>query len=152
MEDETVKYEKIILIMMMIMIIGIIIMIGIIGSINKNTTEDNQIQKDEISNLEEGGEEYNIEQLNNFDFKVTNLNSSVKSKIKDINQFLLDMKEYIYINGLVQANCAECINVKELSGKVVIEFQLNNPETTIITATINLTDNTYIFSDNYQYN
>lgn len=138
-----------IIIMICIIIVGIIIVLGVIYRINT----DNNIEKEEdITNLEEGGEEYTKEHLKDVDFEITNLSNSVTSRIKDVNQFLLDMKEYIYLNGLVQANIAECININESEGKIIAEFRLNDPEKTIITATINVEDNTYTFSDNYLSN
>lgn len=145
------KNEKAILIsiivMICIIIVGITIVVGVIYRINK----DNNIEED-ISNLEEGGEEYSKEHLKDLDFEVTNLNSNIKSKIKDINKFLLDMKEYIYLNGFVQANIAECININEEENKMILQFRLNNPEKTIVLVNINLKDNTYEFSDNYVAN
>ena len=150
MEDRKLKYQKIILIMIMVIIIAIVVIVGIIYGINKNNkTNDTQNNEDEIRNLEESGEEYDQEHLNNFDFKVISLDTITQSKIQNINQFLMDMKEYIYINGFVQASSAECINVKETVKTIIIEFQLNNPERTVISANINLDDGTYTFSDNY---
>lgn len=138
-----------IIIMICIIIIGITIVVGVICRINTN----NKIEKEEdISNLEEGGEEYTKEHLQDIDFEVTNLSNNITSKIKNVNEFFLDMKEYVYLNGLVQANIAECININESEGKIIAEFRLNDPKKTIITATINLEDNTYTFSDNYLSN
>ena len=151
MEDIKLKYEKIIVITMVVLVIGIICIVGMIYGINKNNIIENKEEdEDEISNLEESGEEYNIEHLNNFDFEVINLDGNTTSKIKDINQFLLDMKEYMYINGLVQISKVECISVNEVDNKLLIEFKLNDPKNTILSASINLKDNTYTFSDNYQ--
>lgn len=153
MEEIKLKNDKNILIIISVMILIILIcIILILVAMHINKTNNNDGEYDEIANMEEGGEEYHKEHLKNMNFEVTNLSSDIKSRIKDVNQFLIDMKEYIYLNGLVQANLAECINIGEEENKIILQFRLNNPEKTIISVNINLKDNTYEFSDNYLSN
>lgn len=148
MEDIYLKNDKILLIIIVIVIICIIAVIGLILSINKKDTTT-IIEEDEIANLQEGGAEYTTDELKTFEIKINNLDNNVKNKIKDYNKFILAMKEYIYKNGLVQADTAEYIGIKEEESKIIIRFKLNNANGTILSATIDLRDNSYKFSDNY---
>lgn len=153
MEEIKLKNEKNILIIISVMILIILIcIILILVAMHINKTNNNDEEYDEIADMEEGGEEYSKEHLEYMDFKVINLGSNITDKIKNVNEFLLDMKEYIYLNGLVEANCAEFINIDETENRIILEFRLNNPKKTIVLATISLKDNTYMFSDNYSAN
>lgn len=154
MEEIKLKNEKNILIIISVMILIIIICIILIlvaMHINKTNNNDDD-EYDEIADMEEGGEEYSKEHLKYMDFEVINLGSDITNRIKNINQFFLDMKEYIYLNGLIEANRAEFINIDETENKIILEFRLNNPKKTIVSATISLKDNTYMFLDNYSAN
>lgn len=141
------KNDKILLIIIFIVIICIIAVIGLILSINKK--DNTIIEEDEIANLQEGGAEYTTDELKNFEIKINNLDNDVKNKIKNYNKFILDMKEYMYKNGFVQADIAEYIGIKEEESKMTIYFKLNDSNETILSATIDLRDNSYKFLDNY---
>lgn len=148
MEDIYLKNDKILLIIIVIVVICIVAVIGLILSINKKDTTT-IIEEDEIENLQEGGAEYTTDELKTLEIKINNLDTNTKNKIKDYNKFILAMKEYIYKNGLVQANTAEYIGIKEEENKITMRFKLNDSNETILSATIDLRDNSYKFSDNY---
>ena len=135
------KNDKILLIMIILIIIAIIIIIGVIYFINRNRSIKEN--KDDVFDRQEGGAEYSTSELNNFELEITNLNSNIKNK----NQLTLKVKEYVYLNGLVQANQAECISSKEQESRIVLTLKLNDPKQTILTVVINLKDNTYQISE-----
>lgn len=139
------KSDKILLVIIIVTIISIIAIASLIYIINKN----NKMDKDEIWNQAEAGVEYSTEHLKNFKFEVINVDSNVKSKIPYYDTFIFKIKEYLYLNGLVQASTAEFVNFESNSTSMILKFKLNNPKQTIVTAKINLQDNTYTFSDNY---
>lgn len=138
------KSEKIIIILIVTIVIFIGGLIAIMFIINKN----NNIEDDEIRTLQEGGAEYTQDELKNINFEIIDLDNSIINKIK-YDQFIISMKEYIYINGLIQANKAEYISSRQEDNKITIQFRLNDTNKTIITAIVNINDYTYEFSDNY---
>lgn len=139
------KSDKILLVIIIVTIISIIVIASLIYIINKN----NKMDKDEIWNQAEAGVEYSTDHLKNFEFKVINVDNKVKNLIPQYDMFTFKMKEYLYLNGLVQASTAEFVDFESNDNNIIIKFKLNNPKQTIVTAKINLQDNTYIFSDNY---
>lgn len=139
------KSDKILLLIIIVIIISIMVIVSLIYIINKN----NQLQEDEIWNQAEAGVEYSTNHLKNYEFQVINVDIHVKNIIPEYDTFTLKMKEYLYLNGLVQASVAEFLDFKRDNTNIILTFKLNNPKRTIVTAKINLKDSTYIFSDNY---
>lgn len=139
MEDNTLKIDKIIIVLIVVLIICILAIIGVISNTNKNNDES-----DEIAKLQEGGKEYSISELNNFDFDIVNLDNSIKEKI-NYNEFIINLKEYIYINGLVEADKAQYVNSYEEGNEISILFELNDDKHTNLTAVINISNYTCKF-------
>lgn len=133
------KTDKIIIILIVFLVICILAIIGVISNINKNSDE-----VDEIAKLQEGGKEYSTDELNNFEFNIINLDNSIKEKI-NYNKFIISLKEYIYINGLVQADKAKYINSYEEGNEISILFELNDDKNTNLIAIINISNYTYKF-------
>lgn len=139
MEDNILKIDKIIIVLIVILIICILAIIGVISNTNKNNDES-----DEIAKLQEGGKEYSTSELNNFDFDIVNLDNSIKEKI-NYNEFIINLKEYIYINGLVEADKAQYVNSYEEGNEISILFELNDDKHTNLTAVINISNYTCKF-------
>lgn len=144
MEDKYLKSEKTIMILIFIIIIFIVGIIATIFLVNENK----EIEDDEIRKLQEGGAEYSRKELDNINFEISGINNTLKNKI-NYDEFVINMKEYIYLNGLIQATKAEYLNSKEEDSKIAIQFRLNDNKGTIVTAVIDKDSNKYVFEDNY---
>ena len=90
--------EKIVLTIIITLIISILILIGVINYFininNKQQEESNGI------NIEGDGGPYDEKYLDNFNFKIIDLTSYVKGKVKNKEQFTKKLKEYIYLNRI----------------------------------------------------
>ena len=144
MEDIYLKTEKLIIVLIITISICIVAIIGIILFINSN----NETEDDEIRKLQEGGTEYTTDELKGIEITIKNLDNNIKEQIK-YNKFIIAMKEYIYENGLIEADEAQCISVSDLENEIILQFRLNNSKLTILTAKINIKNYSYEFSDSY---
>ena len=144
MEDKYLKSEKTIMILIFIIIIFIVGIIATIFLVNENK----EIEDDEIRKLQEGRAEYSRKELDNINFEISGINNTLKNKI-NYDEFVINMKEYIYLNGLIQATKAEYLNSKEKDSEITIQFRLNDNKGTIVTAVIDKDSNKYVFEDNY---
>lgn len=127
---------------LVIIIFIISIIVAIVSSYNK---EEINVNNDDISKVQEGGEEYNSIHLNNFDFQIVNITKEVSDNIKDTYNFIYNMKEYLYKNGIVEANKAECIAYNIENDKMMIKFKLNDEKETRVIAKIDLIKEIYEF-------
>lgn len=128
----------------LILAIIIFIIIIIVAIVSFYKKEENNINKD-ISKVQESGEEYNSIHLNNFDFQIVNLTEEASNNIKNTYDFIYKMKEYLYKNGIVEANQAEYIAYNVEDDKMMIKFKLNDENQTRIIAKIDLTNELYEF-------
>ena len=144
MEDKYLKSEKTIIILIFIIIIFIVGIIATIFLVNENKEKED----DERRKLQEGGWEYSRKELDNINFEISGINNTLKNKI-NYDEFVINMKEYIYLNGLIQATKAEYLNSKEKDSEITIQFRLNDNKGTIVTAVIDKDSNKYVFEDNY---
>lgn len=133
--------NKLIYLILVIIIFIIIIMISIMSLYKKDEVNDNN----DISKVQESGEEYNSTHLNNFDFKLINISEEASKNIKDLNEFIYNMKEYLYKNGIVEANQAEYITYSIENKKMMIKFKLNDKSETRVVSKIDLETQTYEF-------
>lgn len=133
----------IIIILVAIIIIGATLATITILKINNKETMDLGIEKG-------GPVEYTEEILEHFELRITGI-SEIK-KIVNINEekFTIDMKEYMYKNGLVSATEAKYKEYEINNQFIVISFELNDKKKTTVFAKINENDNTYTFFDNYR--
>lgn len=133
------------LIAFIILIIVIIIVTLTILLTNKKNIDDNNYE--EIEERNEAGVAYDRTQLNNFNFTLSNMSDDIKSKISNMDDFLIEMKEYIYINGLVQANEGKFIEYGSDYDKYIeAKFLLNDDKNTVLKANIYLYKNKYEFT------
>lgn len=118
--------------------------------IKKDKNQTIETNETDVFDLQEGGSEYNSEHLNNYDFSIIDMDQDIKEKINNLDDFTFQMKEYIYLNGLVGGHTAKYINYTKNEKNVIkLEFILNDSEQTNIFAEVDLNNNTYKFSDNY---
>ena len=108
-------------------IITIIIILGIIITINMNEKQENEQQTNE--QWGQAGED-----------------NQTKSKISNLNEFIIELKYYMFSNGKVEGNRLEVTDQKEENNTLKIKFKFNDPKQTKIIATINLDqEQTYEF-------
>jgi len=88
-----------------IFIMCVILMIVILMSILVIKRAKKQ-GEDAIEHMQEGGIAYNENQLNNFTINIQGLTAEIEKKITNKKTFNLKFKEYIYLNGLVDAKNA----------------------------------------------
>lgn len=98
-----------------------------------------------ISSVSEGGEEFNSNHLNNFNFNIVNMNGDVINKISDISKFKYNMKEFLYKNGNVNCDEAKYISHELNDNTLTIKFKLNDSKESRLIAKINLQRDTYEF-------
>ena len=168
------KFKNKIILLISILIIAVIIILIIItnlinnnqpsnsSNIIQNETENNIIENDIIddenvvdtNNIDDdyifyhedetGIAEYSKEELNRFEFNIIDIPNELQSYINNINDFNMNIKEYIYKNGLVQASVA-----KQETNVILITFSLNDENKTNLFVKINFNDNNMQISDNY---
>lgn len=127
-------------ILIMIIILTIILLIIITFTIYIiNSNQDKEVN---VELLNEGGAEYEVSQLDNFEFEILGLNDEILSEI-NIDTLKLEMKEYVYLEGLVDANQALLQNWNTDNNVLYLEFLLNNENNTIINIEVNLSTNRY---------
>ena len=132
--------KKLIIVIMMIIILVLIIFILIYGINTKNEDENITIEE-----RNEGGEEYNITHLDNFDIKIEGLSDEIEDQIKDLEDFQIQFKEFVYLNGLVDADIANVISYNINENELQIDFQLNNPNQTKMYCIISILEQEYEF-------
>lgn len=98
-----------------------------------------------ISSVSEGGEEFNSNHLNNFNFNIVNMNGDVINKISDISKLKYNMKEFLYKNGNVNCDEAKYISHELNDNILTIKFKLNDSKESRLIAKINLQRDTYEF-------
>lgn len=95
------------IILIMVLLTSIVLIKNMIKNNEENSETIGSIETiDPIEEMQEGGIEYNENQLNNFTINIQGLTSEIEEKISNKEQFNLKFKEYIYINGLVDAKNA----------------------------------------------
>lgn len=135
--------NKLLYLILAVILIIVIIIVAIIMNYNNNNKDESNINN--ISERQEGGEEYNSKQLDNFNFNLVNMNSDVRKNIKDFSKFTYSMKEFLYKNGNVECNQAEFLAYDLKDNIMTIKFKLNNKEESRVIAKINLQKDTYDF-------
>ena len=96
---------------------------------NENTvTTDNATNDVFYSKEEMGNAKYSKDQLNNFSIEIKGMTNDISKYINDMSKFETDIKEYMYKNGLVDANVLEVqrSEYQESTKRLGIVFKLNN--------------------------
>lgn len=136
------KKKLLIILLILLVLIAIICIVVKLYQSNIKKEEENL----PVEQREEGGEAYNDTQLNNFDITIQGMKKEIEDEIKDMEDFELEFKKFIYLNGLVDANVAT-IEIYEINGnELKINFQLNNPARTQMTCIVNISEQKYEFS------
>lgn len=136
--------KKKLLIILLILLVLIVIICVVVKLYQSNAKEEEENLP--LEQREEGGEAYNDAQLNNFDITIEGMEREIENEIKDMDEFELEFKKFIYLNGLVDANIAT-IDSYEINGnELKINFQLNNPSKTQMTCIVNISEQKYEFS------
>lgn len=135
--------KKKLLIVLLILVVLMVIICIVVKRQQANTKKEENLQ---VEQREEGGEAYNDAQLNNFDITIERMEKEIEKEIKDMDDFELEFKKYIYLNGLVDANIATIESYNINGNELKINFQLNNPSATKMTCTVNISEQTYEFS------
>ena len=135
--------RKRILMLILIVVVVLAIVLIVLFTFQSRYSEENI----KIEDRYEAGQPYNRNQLNNFEFEVGNMTEEVTNKIDNIDEFKIQMKEFIYKKGLVQANKAKYIqNKQDEEGNIIAIFKLNNTKETIIYANLKSKEGKYEFS------
>lgn len=135
------KKLLIILLILVVLIVIICIVVKLQQSDTKREEENLPVEQ-----REESGEAYNDAQLDNFDITISGMEREIEKEINDMDDFELEFKKYIYLNGLVDANIATIESYNINGNELKINFQLNNPSATKMTCTVNISEQTYEFS------
>lgn len=98
---------------------------------NTNQSNVNEDSDDYIfyNEKETGDVEYNSEQLKNIEFEFDGITDDISKYINDIDTLELKIKEFVYLEGLVDATVAKVqkYEYQESTGRLGIIFDLNNP-------------------------
>lgn len=130
------KKNKIILFSILMLIVLLIILIIAINKIkNININEENE--EIPIEDRNEAGTEYTTEQLENVNIEISGLTEELQNEIGDINQFVHDFKEYLYLNGLIDANEAKIEDWQNENDILQIRIILNDINNSTILIEIN---------------
>lgn len=99
---------------------------------------------------ETGSAEYNEEQLNNFQVEII-IPDDVIRRVSNNEELYLKIKEYTFLNGLIDATKIEYQGLEEIKERnsLVIFLKLNNPDENVITILLNNNDNSIEFIDDY---
>lgn len=135
--------KKKLLIILLILVVLIVIICIVVKMKQTNTKKEEENLP--VEQREEGGEAYNDTQLNNFDITIEGMEKEIEKEIKDMDDFELEFKKYIYLNGLVDANIATIESYNINGNELKINFQLNNPSATKMTCIVNISEQTYEF-------
>lgn len=122
------------IILIMVLLTSIVLIKSMIKKNEENPETKESIESiDSIEEMQEGGIEYNENQLNNFTINIQGLTSEIEEKISNKEQFNLKFKEYIYINGLVDAENAILDKWQFKDDILYIRFKLDDiKETNLI--------------------
>lgn len=137
------KRSNIILVIIVICIILIIIM-SIVLIVIKEWK-----RKERLEEREEGGIEYEQVQAKNVEIDTREVIKEIEGVIKDINKIKENIKEYIFINGLVDANKITVKESKMEKNKIKLKVQLDDINNTILLFIIDIETQKMEIIENY---
>lgn len=158
--DKTKNYIKAVLIVLIfISLIAILLIVLKISKNDENKTKNNDVQidtqeerndvqanmvKKEISKYyseDEYGNALNIEDsISKFNIYISDVPKDIQRYIKDKNEYIKQIKIYMYFNGLVDATRVEYVTSKfsEELNKIGVKFKLNDVGNTILKVILDL--------------
>lgn len=136
------KKRLLIILLILLVLIIIICIVAKLNQVNSKKEEENL----PVEQREEGGEAYNDAQLNNFDITIEGMEKEIENEIKDMDDFELEFKKFIYLNGLVDADIATIESYEINENKLTINFQLNNSSQTKMIGIVDINEQKYEFS------
>lgn len=137
------KRSNIILVIIVILIILIIIM-SIVLIVIKEWK-----RKERLEEREEGGIEYEQVQAKNVEIDTREVIKEIEGVIKDVNKIKENIKEYIFINGLVDANKITVKESKMEKNKIKLKVQLDDINNTILLFIIDIETQKMEIIENY---
>ena len=137
------KRSNIILVIIVILIILIIIM-SIVLIVIKEWK-----RKERLEEREEGGIEYEQVQAKNVEIDTREVIKEIEGVIKDINKIKENIKEYIFINGLVDSNKITLKESKMEKNKIKLKVQLDDINNTILLFIIDIETQKMEIIENY---
>lgn len=137
--------KRILALIIFVLIIIFILLIILIAS-NIYSKDKNEINiKNEYIKVEErneSGAPYEVSELNNFNFKIENLSSKILDMISaDSAEIYVNVKEYIYLNGLVTANIGTVTGYESYNETIILLMELNDKKQTSLKIEIKLGEN-----------
>lgn len=118
-------------------IIVVIIIISIIIIMNKN-------YKTRKKTIEKWGQTAEVltkeEELKKIYIEILNLDEQAKRKIPNADEFLIELKYYMYQNGIIEGKILKMAEKKEENGTLKIKFVFDDPKRTKIIASIDLNE------------
>lgn len=131
------KFNKKILRVTIIVFIIIIIFIGLLiieNELVKRAQTNSEIQ----INIDGVGGEYDRSHLNNIDLNLYGMTDDLLKKVKDEDNFYIELKEYIYLKGITDAKNVTVKDWNIEKDKLIIKFQLDNSSNDNIRAIMDL--------------
>lgn len=123
-------------------------------NITTNVSQEENVIEDNndvfYSKEESGNAKYTQDQLNNFKIEIEGITDDISKHINDMDKFNIELKEYIYKQGLVDSTIIEVqkYEYQESTKRLGIIFKLNNPNKDRLRVIIN--DNGKIDISNYE--
>ncbi len=131
-----------------LVIIVILIILIIITSIVLIVIKECQ-RKEKLEEREEGGIEYEQVQAKNVEIDTREVIKEIEGVIKDTNKIKENIKEYIFINGLVDANKITVKESKMEENKIKLKVQLDDINNTILLFIIDIETQKIEIIENY---
>ena len=135
--------NKILIVIIVLVIILLITISYTIFLINNNNNESTEL---DIDFENEAGVQYDTTQLENFNLEIVGLNEEISSQI-DINTLNIELKEYMYLEGLVDANQAVLQNYRIGNNILYMDFLLNNSRGSKVNIEVDLLNNSYTITN-----
>lgn len=128
-----------------VIIVVIVLLILLLNSISTDDNNENVIINDPIQFQNEGGASYSDTQLESLDIEIVGSNQELEEIIYDMEEFDLEIKKYIYLNGLVDAKTVTITNWILNDNILTINLNLDDANKTSIELNINVDDGSYNF-------
>ena len=133
-------------ILIVIIVLVIILLITISYTIFLINNNNNESTESDIDFENEAGVQYDTTQLENFNLEIVGLNDEISSQI-DINTLNIELKEYMYLEGLVDANQAVLQNYRIGNNILYMDFLLNNSRGSKVNIEVDLLNNSYTITN-----
>lgn len=114
-------------------------------STNSNTTEEIDYENSDYIFYHEGetgNVKYSREHLDKFEFSINGISDDVLNYIEDVEEFNIEIKEYIYLNGLVKNTSCELTKyeIRENENRIGFLFKLDKDDKIQLLVILDLED------------